>query len=122
MPISVPQITIRQFIARIRRLKADRPQLRAGIWYLTQTEHWLGWLGEHNTRGAYGCVPSPNRDARFAYYHVVNPQMLLWLGKSASLSPALIVKVRRTYGAHRMMQRQSGGRRGSSCRGRWWRE
>ena len=77
----------------ILRLSADKPVKRPGVWYLTQKEHWLGWLKYYNTAGAYGRTPGMNRDARYAYNHAVNPGLLEWLVRAAGV-------VRNSCGRH----------------------
>jgi hypothetical protein len=56
---------------------------------LTQKEHWLGWLSQYLGPGAYGRVGSRD-DARYAYNHVVNYKMLLWLIKASGIEPSLV--------------------------------
>jgi hypothetical protein len=63
------RISIAEFISAIERLPTDEPR----VWYTTEKQHWLGWLSQYNTAGAYGRVPGQNHDARYAYNHVVNP-------------------------------------------------
>jgi len=69
--------------------------VRKGIWYRTQKEHWLGWLSEYNTQGAYGRIPGKNRDAKYAYNHIANAKMLLWLIGAAGVDPALVRAAKR---------------------------
>ena len=80
-------ISIAQFISAIRRLPPDEPRSQPGVWYRTQKEHWLGWLGEYHGPGAYGRAPSEERDARFVYNHIVCPEMLLWLIEASGGEP-----------------------------------
>lgn len=80
-------ISIADFIAAIDALPADLPE-ESDVWYLTQKEHWLGWLGEYEGPGAYGRDASKRRDARFAYNHIVNWQMLEWLIRAAGAGAA----------------------------------
>jgi len=61
-----------------------------GVWYRTQKEHWLGWLWEYDGPRTYGRKVTGGRDARFAYNHVVNPQMLFWLVESSGVDSALV--------------------------------
>lgn len=75
-------VSIKSFIAAIERLPADPPE-ESDAWYLTQKEHWLGWLSEYHGPGYYGRDASKHRDARFAYNHIVNWQMLEWLIRAA---------------------------------------
>lgn len=78
--------SIRQLRLAISRLKPDRPISGGGVWYRTQHEHWIGWLGQYHTSGAYGRDASRVRDAKFAYNHIVNSQMLIWLARAAGVS------------------------------------
>jgi hypothetical protein len=48
------QITIDEFIRVIKRLPSDQPVDNPRKWYKTQKEHWLGWLGEYDSSGAFG--------------------------------------------------------------------
>ena len=77
------------------------------MWYRTQKEHWLGWLKYYDTTGAYGRLPSRDRDARFAYNHIVEVKMLLWLIRAAGVSPARVQQARRAVDGVAMLQRQS---------------
>jgi len=72
-------ISIAQFIRVIERLPSDQAIHDPRVWYTTQKEHWLGWLHEYDGPGAYGRIPGKQRDAKFAYNHIVEPKMLLWL-------------------------------------------
>lgn len=72
-------ISIGQFIRTIRRLPSDEPKNDPRKWYKTQKQHWLGWLSEYKGPGAYGRKTGMNRDAQYAYNHIVEPKMLLWL-------------------------------------------
>jgi hypothetical protein len=40
---------------------------------------------EYDGPGAYGRIAGKQRDARFAYNHIVEPKMLLWLIKAAGV-------------------------------------
>lgn len=101
-------VSIAQFIRAIDRLPADPPQPRPGIWYTTQKQHWLGWLGQYNTPGAYGRRPGQNRDAKYAYNHIVCPEMLLWLIRAAGVREDLVAATRAAYDAATNMMQQSG--------------
>lgn len=103
--------TIMDLIRAIRRLPADEPQTRPGIWYKTQKEHWLGWLSEYHGPGAYGRKPSSVRDARFAYNHVVNHEMLLWLILAARLQPDYARAARHAAKSGSTMMQKSGALR-----------
>jgi hypothetical protein len=83
-------VSIAKFRRAIARLPADPPIDTPGVWYRTQHEHWLGWLRDYHTAGAYGRQIDPSRDARYAYNHVVEPRMLLWLIDAAGVQPDLV--------------------------------
>jgi hypothetical protein len=58
----------------------------------TQKEHWLGWLGEYNSSGAYNRQRwEENARAEQIYNRAVNPAMVLWLGEAAGV-PEVTVK------------------------------
>jgi hypothetical protein len=100
------EISVAQLIRAIRYLPADEPLEREGIWYLTQREHWLGWLGQYDGPGAYGRIPGKKRDARFAYNHVVCPQLLLYLIRAIPLRPELVQAAERAAeGGTTLMQK-----------------
>ncbi len=99
--------TVRQFRAAILRLPADRSVVVPGVWYKTQKEHWLGWLKYYNTEGAYGRQAGMNRDARYAYNHIVEPKMLLWLIPAAGVKPALVRAARSAAKGPKTMMAQS---------------
>jgi hypothetical protein len=84
--------SIRALILAIDQLPADRPRNTPGKWYRTQKEHWLGWLGEYHTRGFYGRKSHVRRDARYAYNHIVEVKMLIWLSKAAGISRGVLTK------------------------------
>src|SRR5687768_1490863 len=66
-------VGIRHFASAIRKLPTDKPVVTPGKWYLTQKEHWLGWLSGYDGPGAYGRKGGPHQDAMFAYNHIVEP-------------------------------------------------
>jgi hypothetical protein len=80
-----------QFSAKWRRLGNEHAQERQGVWYRTQHEHWLGWLRGYDGPGAYN-RKDPVRTAEFVYSHVVNPQMLVYLGEALGIDRALLAK------------------------------
>lgn len=83
------RITIRKFIKAIKRLPSDEPKVTKGKWYTSQKQHWLGWLGEYEGPGAYG-RKNWNRDAKFAYNHVVCPELLMYLIHAIPLKNELL--------------------------------
>jgi hypothetical protein len=84
------EVTIEQFIAAIQKLPEDEPHGSSSVWYRTQKEHWLGWLSAYHGPGAYGRTAGKKRDAKFAYNHIVNPQMLTYLIQAAGVDPRLL--------------------------------
>src|SRR5450432_1034484 len=62
---------------------------RKKVWYHTQHEHWLGWLGGYEGPGAYG-RQNWSRSAAFAYNHIVNPQMLIYVAEATDIDRALL--------------------------------
>lgn len=74
-----------------RGQKESGQRERARVWYETQQEHWLGWLGAYVGPGAYR-RKKWDRSAEFVYNHVVNPLMLVYLAEAASIDRALIAK------------------------------
>jgi hypothetical protein len=79
-------------IAKFRRTIKNLPEgeIVPGKWYTTQQEHWLGWLKGYHGPGAYGRKSSTERNARFAYNHIVCHEMLLWIIDAAGVSPSLV--------------------------------
>jgi hypothetical protein len=104
-------ISIAQFIRAIQRLPSDEPQIRPGIWYKTQKEHWLEWLKGYQGPGGYGRKVDKARDARFAYNHIVNYEMLLWIIAAAGVKPGLVNAARRASTHGSTLQQKSAAMR-----------
>ncbi len=100
-------ISINQFIKAIRQLPADEPNIDPRKWYKTQKQHWLGWLSEYHGPGAYGRKTDMKRDARYAYSHIVEPRMLLWLIEAADVRSDLVETARRASLRGKTMQEKS---------------
>lgn len=100
-------ISINKFITAIRRLPSDKPVDDPKKWYRTQREHWIGWLSEYHGPGAYERKAETKRDARFAYNHVIEPKMLVWLINAGGVSPHLVAAARREAAEAISMQQQS---------------
>lgn len=96
MAITRGPVSIGRFVRAIRRLPSDRPFVDRRKWYRTQKEHWLGWLGDYHGPGAYRRKTGKNRDAQYAYNHIVEPKMLLWLIAASGVKPSLIGAARRS--------------------------
>jgi hypothetical protein len=99
--------TIAQFIHVIRQLPSDEPVDDARVWYKTQKEHWLGWLKGYQGPGAYGRKVVKERDARFAYNHVVNSEMLLWIISAGGVKPNLVKAAHRASAHGATLQQKS---------------
>jgi len=91
------RISIQEFIRFIKRLPEDEPQTRPGIWYWTQKEYWLGWLGDYHTARAYSRQTGIKRDSCFVYNHIVCPDMLMYLIKAIPLSSKIIDLTQHAY-------------------------
>jgi hypothetical protein len=83
-------MSVAELIRVIEKLPSDQPVDDPRVWYKTQKEHWLGWLRDYDGPGAYGRQPGRHRDAKFAYNHVVNPYMLLYLIDALEMPPDVI--------------------------------
>ena len=83
-------ISVKLLLSTIRRLPPDAPVKNPKKWYLTQKEHWIGWLGEYGGPGAYGRQTGVERDAEYAYNHVVQPELLLYLAKASGVDSQLV--------------------------------
>lgn len=51
------------------------------VWYTSQKDHLLGWLGDYDTAGAYA-RRNPGQDAKFFYTRFQCVQGLLWLAEA----------------------------------------
>lgn len=101
-------ISIRTFMAAIRGLPADRAVRDPRKWYLTQKQHWLGWLSEYSGPGAYRRQTGAKRDARFAYMHIVEPAMLLYLASASGVDRRLLTAARRASARGATLMEKSG--------------
>ena len=102
------RISVKQFIQAIQRLEEDEPRKDSQVWYKTQKQHWLGWLSEYDTSGAYGRIAHQNRDAKFAYNHIVCSKMLLYLIKAIPLRQELIDAAEKASENKTTLMAQSG--------------
>ena len=92
-------ISIRKFIRAIEQLPSDAPVDDSGVWYKTQKEHCLEWLKCYQGSGGTGRKGNREKDARYAYNHIVDHEMLLWIIQAAGVRPKL-VKAARCAAAH----------------------
>jgi hypothetical protein len=105
-------ISIRSLRTSIRGLPADSSVENPKKWYLTQKEHWLGWLSEYNGPGAYGRQTRVKRDAKFAYNHIVQPEMLLYLANAAGVDRKLVAAANRAFIKGTTLMQKSSAIRG----------
>lgn len=87
-----PRHTIAQFIAAIKGLRQQTPQsdqfpLPAG--HTSFKSQWLGWLEEYLTPGYYDRKNAVD-DAEWAYQHLNNGRMIVWLNEAAGENPRII--------------------------------
>lgn len=101
-------VTIAQFIEAIKRLPEDEPVEHRSLWYRTQKEHWLGWLSHYDEPGPYRRKTGQNRDAKFAYNHIVCPEMLLYLIRSIGLRRELVEEAERACESSSRLSQKSG--------------
>lgn len=101
------EISIKQFMQAIEKLPSDKAQNYPGKWYTTQKEHWRGWLSEYHGAGAYVRQVGKKRGAKFAYNHIVNHEMLLWLMKAARVKPKLVKAAQSASDRANTMQEKS---------------
>lgn len=78
-----------EFSARWRGTEDKGQSEQKGVWYGTQHEHWMGWLGNYDGPGGYD-RKDWKRSAAYVYNHVVNPQMLVYLAEAAGISPVTV--------------------------------
>lgn len=91
----------------IRKLPSDDPVETPGKWYRTQKEHWLVWLSEYHGPGAYGRTGKAKRDAAYAYNHIVEPKMLLWIIEAAGVQESLLESAGKAAKREKTMMAQS---------------
>jgi hypothetical protein len=101
-------VPVRKLLAAIRKLPADKPLHTPGKWYLTQHEHWIGWLSEYNGPGAYGRDASVERDAKFAYNHIVEPEMLLYLAGAVGVQRKKVSEARNADSDAKTLMQRAG--------------
>jgi hypothetical protein len=100
-------ISIERLIQTIQRLPSDSPVNDPQKWYKTQKEHWLGWLSEYYSPGAYCRQTAKVRNAKFAYNHVVEPKMLIWIIEAAGVDPIAVNGTKRAALEASTMQQKS---------------
>ncbi len=100
-------ITIRDLLAIIRTLPSDSPVKDPTKWYLTQKQHWIGWLSDYGGPGAYGRKTEVKRDARYAYNHIVEPKMLVYLAQASGLKRSLLLAAMRVLARRQTLMEKS---------------
>ena len=101
-------ISIRNFIRAIEQLPPDAPVDDSGVWYKTQKEHCLEWLKGYQGSGGTSRNGNKEKDARYAYNHIVNYEMLLWIIDAAGVRPQLVKSARRASAHGCTLQGRSG--------------
>ncbi len=61
------------------------------VWYVSQKQHWLGWLSEYDSPGYYG-RKNRGQSAGFAYNHIMCPPMLLWLAEASGVAKKKVIE------------------------------
>ena len=87
-----PNYTIAQFVAAVEGLRKRTPQsdelpLPAG--HTSFKSQWLSWLGEYLSPGYYDRKNTVD-DAEWAYQHLNNGRMIVWLNEAAGEDPRII--------------------------------
>lgn len=75
----IKEASIEEFIEAIRKLPSNEHR-----------ERWLRWLSGYDEPGYYNRLAGMNRSAKFAYNHIANPDMLLWLIQVAGVKKELV--------------------------------
>lgn len=101
-------ISVKLLLSTIRRLPPDAPVKNPKKWYLTQKEHWIGWLTEYNGPGAYGRQTGVERDAEYAYNHVVQPELLLYLATASGVDGKLVESANRAFEKRTSLMQAAG--------------
>ena len=78
-----------ELLIAVSRLPEDRRRKR-DAWYVSQKEHWIGWLYHYNSPGAYNRKIVDGRDARFVYNHIVCPGLLTYLADKGGVARNLV--------------------------------
>lgn len=87
-------IEIVRLLIAISRMAEGRRIRRGRVWYESQKEHWMDWLFNYNSPGAYARKVVHGRDAKFVYNHVVCPEMLTFLAEASGVDRRLVRQAR----------------------------
>lgn len=106
------QASVKDLVEAISGLKADVPYKRKdGVEPSSTQDQWLEWLAEYHTPGFYGRTGT-GYDAKYAYNHVQNHQMLIWLLAAAGLeAPTLVEAAAAAHASRSMAQKAAAVRR-----------
>ena len=104
--------SIEALLGVIRNLLADQPVHNPRKWYLTQKEHWIGWLSDYSGPGAYGRQTVVTRDAKYAYNHIVQPEMLIYLAEASGVDRKLVKAAKQAFDKGTTLMQKSGAIRG----------
>ena len=95
-----------EFRRKIKRLPPD--EIHPGYIHKNQKRHWLNWLFWYNEKSAYGRALNMNRDAKWAYNHIVCPDMLIYLAKALNLDDSVIVAADKVFHEDATQMQRSG--------------
>jgi len=101
-------ISVQLLLSTIRKLPPDAAVHNPKKWYKTQKEHWIGWLSEYAGPGAYGRHTGAKRDAEYAYNHVVQPELLLYLAKASGVDSQLVASANRAFEKRTSLMQAAG--------------
>ncbi len=73
----------------------EGPRRQRGVWYKSQKEHWIGWLYNYNSPGAYSRKVTSGRDAKFVCNHVAYQGLLIYLADASGVSRQLVQQAKR---------------------------
>jgi hypothetical protein len=76
---SFKEVDVDKFIDAIKKLPSDEIK-----------NQWLRWLSEYDGPGYYNRLAGMDRSAKWAYNHLANPEMLLWLVQAAGVNKDLV--------------------------------
>jgi hypothetical protein len=99
--------SVEDLIKAIERLPEGETIDNERVWYRSQKEHWLGWLESYDEPGYYGRTGT-GYDAKYAYNHIVNHQMLLWLIEASGIDKLIVDEAQRASVAGKTMMQKAG--------------
>lgn len=84
--IQVKQVSVEELMEAIQKFPSSEYR-----------DMWLRWLGEYDEPGYYNRLAGMKRSAKFAYNHLFNPEMLLWLIQAAGIAKNLVELAEHDY-------------------------